>query len=226
MSLDKSEELGCQYTRAYVLAEDNARLFTQISEINAWVDELEERDHVREEELAQACREHDRQRATAEHKAQVVEEQATELRQKDQALEQRDKALEAKVAELQGKEAELQAKEAELQREKAAVTTLTATLAEKDAALAKQEAAVRSMETALKEKETSLSTLQEQANTAQAQLEEAQEGIKGKYMWFFLKLILGLPRLIFVFSFRAEEGGGRRDLGEGGRPGRVHSGTG
>ena len=60
MSLDKSEELGCRYTREYVLAEDNARLLTQISEVNARVDELEERDHVREEELAQARREHDR----------------------------------------------------------------------------------------------------------------------------------------------------------------------
>ena len=74
MSLDKSEELACQYTRAYMLAEDNARLLTQISEVNARVDELEERDHVREEELAQARRERDRQRATAEDKAQVVEE--------------------------------------------------------------------------------------------------------------------------------------------------------
>ena len=61
------------------------------------------------------------------------------------------------------------------------------------------------MEAALKEKETSLSTLQEQANTAQAQLEEVQECIKGKYMGFLLKLILGLPRLNFVFSFRAED---------------------
>ena len=52
MSLDKSEELTCQYTRAYMLAKDNARLLTQISEVNARVDELEERDHVREEELA------------------------------------------------------------------------------------------------------------------------------------------------------------------------------
>ena len=40
MSLDKSEELGCRYTREYVLAEDNARLLTQISEVNARVDEL------------------------------------------------------------------------------------------------------------------------------------------------------------------------------------------
>jgi hypothetical protein len=31
----------------------------QIGEVNAQVDELEERDHVREEELAQARREHD-----------------------------------------------------------------------------------------------------------------------------------------------------------------------
>ena len=52
MLLDKSEELGCQYTRAYLLAEDNASLLTQISEVNSRVDELEERDHVREEELA------------------------------------------------------------------------------------------------------------------------------------------------------------------------------
>ena len=74
MSLDKSEELGCQYTRAYVLAKDNAHLLTQISGVNARVDELEERDHVREEELAQARRERDRQRAAAEHKTQVVEE--------------------------------------------------------------------------------------------------------------------------------------------------------
>ena len=63
MSLDKSEELGCQYTWAYVLVEDNNRLLTQISEVNAWVDELEERNHVREEELAQARRERDRQRS-------------------------------------------------------------------------------------------------------------------------------------------------------------------
>ena len=42
MSLDKSEELGSQYTRAYVLTEDNACLLTQISEVNARVDELEE----------------------------------------------------------------------------------------------------------------------------------------------------------------------------------------
>ena len=74
MSLDKSEELACQYTRAYLLAEDNARLLTQIGEVNARVDELEERDHVREEELAQARRKRDRQRAAAEHKTQVVEE--------------------------------------------------------------------------------------------------------------------------------------------------------
>ena len=40
MSLDKSEELGSQYTRAYLLAEDNTRLLTQISEVNARVDEL------------------------------------------------------------------------------------------------------------------------------------------------------------------------------------------
>ena len=69
MSLDKSEELACQYTRAYVLAEDNARLLTQISKVNARVDELEERDHVREEELAQARRKRDWQRAADEDKA-------------------------------------------------------------------------------------------------------------------------------------------------------------
>jgi len=74
MLLDKSEELGSQYTRAYLLAEDNTRLLTQIREVNSRVDELEERDHVREEELAQARRERNRQRAAAEHMAQVVEE--------------------------------------------------------------------------------------------------------------------------------------------------------
>jgi hypothetical protein len=60
MSLDNSEDLGSQYTRAYLLAEDNTRLLTQISEVNARVDELEQRDHVREEELAQAHRERER----------------------------------------------------------------------------------------------------------------------------------------------------------------------
>jgi len=48
---------------------------------------------VREEELAQAHRERDRQRAAAEHKAQVVEEQAAELRQKDQALVAKESEL-------------------------------------------------------------------------------------------------------------------------------------
>ena len=83
MSLDKSEELAYQYTRAYVLAEDNACLLTQISEVNARVDELEDRDHAREEELAQSRRKRDWQRAADEHKAQVVKDQAAELCQKD-----------------------------------------------------------------------------------------------------------------------------------------------
>ena len=47
MSLDKSEELGYQYTGEYVLTEDNARLLTQISEVNARVDELERRCDIR-----------------------------------------------------------------------------------------------------------------------------------------------------------------------------------
>ena len=129
------------------------------------MDELEEQDHVREEELAQAHRERDRQRAAAEHKAQVVEEQAAELRQKDQALED---------------------KETELQREKAAITTLTVTLMEKDVVLEAREVAIRNAEIALKEREASLSMLWEQTDAARTQLEEAQECIKGKYPRFTL----------------------------------------
>ena len=68
--------------------------------------------------------------------------------------------------------------------------------------------AIRNAETTLKEREASLSTLREQADSAWTQLEEAQECIKGKYPRFLLKLILSLPKLIFVFSFRAEENGG------------------
>ena len=93
MSLDKSEELAYQYTRAYVLAEDNACLLMQIGKVNARVDELEERDHVREEELAQARCERKRQRAATEHKAQVVKVQAAELRQKDQVLMVKEREL-------------------------------------------------------------------------------------------------------------------------------------
>ena len=152
-----------------MLVEENACLLTWIGKANARVDELEEPDLVREEELAQAHRECDRQRAAAKHKAQVVEEQVAKLRQKDQALT--------------AKEAELQRKEAELQREKAAVTTLTATLPEKDAALAEQEVAVRNAVATLKEKETSLSTLQD---AARAQLEEAQGSIAGECSRFRL----------------------------------------
>ena len=50
---------------------------------------------MREEELAQARRERDVQRAAAEHRAQEVEAQAAELRQNAAVLEQKDKALEA-----------------------------------------------------------------------------------------------------------------------------------
>jgi len=100
MSRDKSDELAHQFTRVYWLEEDNARLLTQIGEVNALVDDLEERGHMWEEELAQARRERDVQRAAAEHKAQEVEAQAAELRQNAAALEQKDKALEAKEAEL------------------------------------------------------------------------------------------------------------------------------
>ena len=59
MSHDKSDELAHQFTRVHWLEEDNARLLAQIGEVNAQVSELEEREHVREEELAQARREHD-----------------------------------------------------------------------------------------------------------------------------------------------------------------------
>ena len=75
-------------------------------------------------------------------------------------------------------------------------------------------------------KEASLSVSQERADAAQAELEEAQGCIKGEYMRFLLKLILGLPRLIFVSSFRAKEGGGGRDRSEGSRPDRAHSDAG
>ena len=67
--------------------------------------------------------------------------------------------------------------------------------------------------------------LKQQADAARAQLEEAQECIKGKYLRFLLELLLSLPKLIFVFSFRAEEGGGGRDLDEGSRPGRIYNGA-
>ena len=69
MSRDKSDELAHQFTRVHWLEEDNAHLLTQIGEVNAQVSELEEQDHVREEELAQARCERDMQRAVAEHKA-------------------------------------------------------------------------------------------------------------------------------------------------------------
>ena len=81
------------------------------------------------------------------------------------------------------------------------------------------------MVAALKEGKASLSGIQERANAERAKLEEAQECIKGKYLGFLLKLIISLPKLIFVFSFRAEEDGDRRDIGEGSRPGCVHSGA-
>ena len=106
-----------------------------------------------------------------------------------------------------------------------AITTLTVTLTEKDVVLEAWEVAIRNVETALKEREASLSVLKQQADAARAQLEEAQECIKGKYLRFLLELLLSLPKLIFVFSFRAEEGGGGQDLGERSRPGRVHSGA-
>jgi len=134
----------------------------------------------------------------------VVEEQAVELCQKDQALE---------------------AKDAELQRKKEAVTTLTITLTENDVVLEAREVAIRNAETTLKEREVSLSVPKQQADAARAKLEEAQECIKGKYLGFLLKLIISLPKLIFVFSFRAEEGGGGRDLDQGSCPGRVYSGA-
>ena len=87
MSRDKSDELAHQFTKVYWLEEDNARLLTQIGEVNALVDDLEEWGHMWEEELAQACRERDVQRAAAEHKAQEVEVQATELWQNADVLE-------------------------------------------------------------------------------------------------------------------------------------------
>jgi hypothetical protein len=80
MSRDKSDELAHQYTRVYWLEQDNARLLAQIGEVISLVSDLEERDHVREDELAQACCERDVQRAAAEQKAQEVEAQAPELR--------------------------------------------------------------------------------------------------------------------------------------------------
>ena len=106
-----------------------------------------------------------------------------------------------------------------------AITTLTVTLTEKDVVLEVREVAICNVETALKEREASLSVLKQQADAARAQLEEAQECIKGKYLRFLLELLLSLPKLIFVFSFRAEEDGDRRDIGEGSRPGCVHSGA-
>ena len=119
----------------------------------------------------------------------------------------------------------LEAKEAELQCEKAAITTLTVTLTEKDVVLEAQEVAIRNAENALKEREASLSVLKQRADAARAQLDEAQECIKGKYLEFLLKLIISLPKLIFVFSFRIEEGGGGQDLSEGSHPGRIQSGA-
>ena len=86
MLRDKSDELAYQFTRVYWLEEDNASLLTQIGKVNALVDDLEERGHVREEELAQAHRERDMQRAAAEHKAMEVESQAAVLRQNAEAL--------------------------------------------------------------------------------------------------------------------------------------------
>ena len=59
MSRDKCDELAHQFTRVYWLEEDNARLLTQIGEVNALVDDFEERGHMWEEELAQARRERD-----------------------------------------------------------------------------------------------------------------------------------------------------------------------
>jgi len=141
-------------------------------------------------------------------------------------LEQKSKVLEVKETELQGAEAELQCKEVELQREKATVTTLAITLTKKDVALEAREVAVQEADTALKEKEASLSVSQEWADAAQAEREEAHGCIKGEYMRFLLKLILGLPRLIFVSLFRAKKGGGGRDCGEGSHPGRAHSDAG
>jgi hypothetical protein len=99
MSRDKSDELDHQFTRVHWLEEDNARLLTQTGEVNTLVDDLEERGHVRDEELAQARHERDVPGATAEHKAQEVEAQAAELWRNAAALEQRDRALEAKEAE-------------------------------------------------------------------------------------------------------------------------------
>ena len=108
---DKSDKLAHQYTRVHSLEQDNAHLLTQIGETNALVSDLEVRDHVWEEELAQAHRERDTQRATAEQKAQEVEAQVTELQRNAIVLEQKHEALEATEPELQCKEAELQGKE-------------------------------------------------------------------------------------------------------------------
>ena len=75
-------------------------------------------------------------------------------------------------------------------------------------------------------KEASLSVSQERADAAQAELEEAQGCIKGKYPRFWFKVILSLPRLIFVSSFRAKEADGGRDRSEGSRPDRAHGDVG
>ena len=128
MSRDKSDELAHQYTRVHWLEQDNTHLLAQIGEVNALVSDLEERDCKREEELAQARRERDAQRAAAEQKAQEVEAQAAKLRWNAAALEQKNKAVEAKEAELQRMEAELQGKEA-------AVTMLTEAHVQKDVIL-------------------------------------------------------------------------------------------
>jgi len=93
MSRDKSDGLAQQYTRVHWLEQDNAHLLTQIGKANALVSDLEARDRVREEALAQARREHDVQRAAAEREAQNVEAQVA-------ALQQKYAALEAKEAEL------------------------------------------------------------------------------------------------------------------------------
>ena len=93
MLCDKSDELAHQFTRVYWLEKDNARLIMQIDEANTLVSDLEARDRVREEALAQARREHDVQRAAAEREAQNVEAQVA-------ALQQKYAALEAKEAEL------------------------------------------------------------------------------------------------------------------------------
>ena len=82
--------------------------------------------------------------------------------------------------------------------------------------------ALQNAEAALKEKEDSLSTLEE---AARVQQEEAQGAIAGKYLEFRCCSILFLSQLILVPLFRAEEGGGERDRGEGGCQHGAHGGT-